>query len=487
MEKDQLAFTPLPEPPEGVEVHGETNWIEPPHRPSLAGRLAWLIAGFNIGFLVILLGLFGSTQVLGNFEIRRAESSDQNPPVTILAPTNPVSIAQAVTATLEPSHTPTEIPATATTEPSETPDFKATARANNRLTQEAALEQTSEPTATVTLTPTEIVFPTLSPPPATSTPLPPPTSYYLEGITFYQQGWNNCGPANLAMGLSYYNWDGSQDDTAGFLKPNKEDKNVTPQQMVEYVTRYTNLNAIWRMAGTLEQLRWLVSHDFVVIIESGYEPGGEGWFGHYETVIGYDTSRNTVTVYDSYLGLPRSPTVVYGETQFDRQWQSFNRNYIVIYPPNRQQELIDFLGSDWNEGTNRTKAVQVAQAEAQADPNNEFIWFNLGTSLTAIGRYEEAVSAYSRAFELGVPYRMMWYQYNPYEAYLQTGRFDDVLTLANNTLKTTTFVEETYYFKGRVYEMQGNYTSAQTEYQNAVDFNPNYLQANIALERVQRY
>ena len=490
MEKDQLNNAPLAYTGDAVarqDVVGETDWHVPPRSPNWAGRLAWLIAGFNIGFIVILLGLFGSTQVLAGFDIRRAESNNQEPPVTIIVPTEYVEVAALSSSTPEPTDSPTNLPPSATFIPSATPDLKATARGNNRLTQEAALGQTPEATATLTLTPTPIIFPTLTAPPPTSTSIPPPTSYYLDGISFYQQGWNNCGPANLAMGLSFYNWEGTQEDTASFLKPNREDKNVTPQQMVDYVTQYTNLNAIWRMAGSLEQLQWLTSHDFVVIVESGYEPRGEGWFGHYETVVGYDTNRRTVTVYDSYLGRTYTPTIVYGETQFDSQWQSFNRNYIVIYPPGRQQELINFLGSDWNEGENRIHAVQIAQAEAQANPSNEFIWFNLGTSLTAIGRYEEAVSAYSRAFELGLPYRMLWYQFNPYEAYLQTGRFEDVLSLANNTLKTTTFVEETYYFKGRVYEMQGNYASAKNEYQNALNFNPNYLQATIALTRVERY
>ena len=111
------------------------------------------------------------------------------------------------------------------------------------------------------------------------------------------------------MGLSYYGWDGTQEDTAAVLKPNQEDKNVTPQQMVDYVTQYTNLNAIWRMAGDLDSIRWLVANNFLVIIESGFEPAGEGWFGHYETVIGYDDSAGTITVYDSYLGRENRPTV----------------------------------------------------------------------------------------------------------------------------------------------------------------------------------
>ncbi|KAB2863655.1 MAG: tetratricopeptide repeat protein, partial [Anaerolineae bacterium] len=283
---------------------------------------------------------------------------------------------------------------------------------------------------------------------------------------------------------SYFNWQGTQDDTASYLKPDREDKNVTPQQMVDYVNRFTSLKAIWRMAGSLDQIRWLIANRFVVIVESGYEPAGEGWFGHYETVIAYDTTVDTITVYDSYLGRDSRPTVTYPSAKFDSQWQSFNRNFIVIYVPERESELAAFLGSDWVESLNRQKAAQVAQREAASDPENPYAWSNLGTSLTSIGRYPEAVTAYQQALDLGLPYRFFWYQYGVFEALLQTSRLEDVLTLVNSTLKTTSYVEEMYYYLGRVYEIQGNYALAQTEYQEALQRNPNYELATIALRRI---
>jgi tetratricopeptide (TPR) repeat protein len=325
--------------------------------------------------------------------------------------------------------------------------------------------------------------------PATATPNPPPVAYRLEGIKFHQQGWNNCGPANLAMGLSYFDWEGDQYDTASFLKPEREDRNVTPAQMVEYVNRFTNLKAIWRMAGTTEQIRWLLANEFVVIVESGYDPGnGEGWYGHYETVVGYDDTRGMVTVYDSYLGRSSNPSLTRSWDLFDKDWQAFNRNYIVIYPEYREPELRAFLGSDWLEQSNRRKAVEIAQKEANADPQNAYAWFNFGTSLTSIGRYEEAVAAFSRAFELGkLSYRMLWYQFAPYEALLQTGRLDEVLDLVNETLQTSggRYVEEGYYYRGRVFEVRGEYTDAVEEYSRALELNPNYSQAQAALSRVE--
>jgi len=70
-------------------------------------------------------------------------------------------------------------------------------------------------TATVTLpptqTPTNYVNPTST---QTATPTPSPTpipdSVRLTGVVHEYQKFNNCGPANLSMALSYWGWEGDQ-------------------------------------------------------------------------------------------------------------------------------------------------------------------------------------------------------------------------------------------------------------------------------------
>lgn len=471
MDRERKSSQPIPRL-QTIDQHGwehdqTNNW---------SGRLAWLIVGFNIGFILPILLIFILLPVvLPEFQFRRAESIDSN--------SQPQSVAYQIitnipTLTLTPSHT---VP------PSPTPTASLTPTIDNGATLESIfVAQTQSAFALTAAAPTSppTIPPSPTPIPPTPTPIPPPAAFKLEGIQFFQQGWNNCGPANLAMGLSYFSWQGTQDDTATYLKPDREDKNVTPQQMVDYVNRYTSLKAIWRMAGSLDQILWLIANQFVVIVESGYEPAGEGWFGHYETVISYDTAADTITVYDSYLGRSSRPTVTYASAKFDSQWQSFNRNFIVIYPPAREATLAAFLGSDWTETLNRQEAVQIAQTEAANDPTNPYVWANLGASLTSIGRYPEAVAAFQQALDIGLPYRYFWYQYGIFEALLQTSRLEDVQSLVNSTLKTTPYVEEMYYYMGRVYEIQGNYALAQTQYQEALTRNPNFGLAAIALRRV---
>ena len=49
---------------------------------------------------------------------------------------------------------------------------------------------------------------------------------------------------------------------------------------------------------------------------------------------------------------------------------------------------------------------------------------------------EEAAAAFDQARQIGLPWRMLWYQFGPFEAYYETGRYDEVIALADATLQT---------------------------------------------------
>ena len=59
-----------------------------------------------------------------------------------------------------------------------------------------------------------------------------PPSARLNGLTHQYQTWNNCSGANLSMGLSYFGWGFDQDVARRWLKPNVEDKNVSPLSLI---------------------------------------------------------------------------------------------------------------------------------------------------------------------------------------------------------------------------------------------------------------
>ena len=117
-----------------------------------------------------------------------------------------------------------------------------------RLEYTATLEPSQTPTHYVSPTPTPTMTPT-----ATATPLP--ESKTLSGVVWEGQAFNNCGPANLAMALSYWGWEGDQYTTGDWLRPNDRDRNVMPYEMVEYVQQETSFDVILRYGGNLEMMK----------------------------------------------------------------------------------------------------------------------------------------------------------------------------------------------------------------------------------------
>lgn len=328
----------------------------------------------------------------------------------------------------------------------------------------------------------------------TATPAPIPSAYQVQGFNFEYQQWNNCGPATLTTALTYFGYADDQLRAANWLKPNTEDKNVSPEEMAEFVNSQVpelNVYALYRIGGTLDGLKRLLANDFVIIIEKGYDPPphDKGWMGHYLLVAGYDDSRQVFITYDTYIG----PSQEYTYDYISEYWRHFNRSYIVLYESAREPELLSLLGSDADVTQNALNALEIARQDASANPNDPFNWFNIGSSYVLLApeyqqqAYEYAVSAFDEARKHDLPWRMMWYQFGPFEAYNAVGRYDDTLTLAASNLNDGGghFVEETYYYAGIAREAKGEVDKALENYKQAVFLNGNYEEARAARDRLQ--
>ncbi len=324
--------------------------------------------------------------------------------------------------------------------------------------------------------------------PQPTQPISLPTEYRLNGITHIYQGWNNCGPATLTMGLTYFGVPADQYPAAQWLKPNSEDKNVSPWQMTAYVNTQLpgTVQALMRYGGTLDTLRLLIANDFPVIIEAGYDPPGEnlGWMGHYLLMSGYNDAAQVFVAQDSYDG----PNLPYTYDHVQEYWQHFNYLYIVLYDVSRETELLTLLGDDADEDQNVVNAMAIARAEAVANPEDPFAWFNMGTNFNLLGMYSEAATAYDQSRNVGdgLPWRMMWYQFGPFEAYLEVGRYNDVISLAAANLNDGggQYVEETYYYAGWARAGLGETQRAIDNFNGAISFNPNFTPAREALSEV---
>lgn len=341
--------------------------------------------------------------------------------------------------------------------------------------------------------------PTLPPsltatPPPTPTPKPLPPQARVDGLEIIAQGFNNCGPANLAINLNFYGNPTTQVEAAAFLKPNSEDRNVSPWQMVDYVNEQTDLRAFVGSGGDLELVKRFLANGFPIVIEKGYELESEGWLGHYLTMFAYDDDKQEFLSLDTNLGPWDSSGRVDSYEMVEHYWQQFNYTFFVVYPPEKEPLVQELLGPDMlDTAVMWQKAAERAQAEIEDDPENAFSWFNLGESLTRLGElsgemsyYESGAGAFDQARTLGIPPRIVWYQFRPYIAYMKVGRYQDILDLAEVTLSSQggRNVEETYLYQGHALAYLGDGQGAIDAYEQALRLNKYFYPAQWALDAI---
>lgn len=316
----------------------------------------------------------------------------------------------------------------------------------------------------------------INPPPAQTpvTPQPLQNQVQLTGFAHQWQTWNNCGPATVTMGMSYFGRTETQKEAAQLLKPNQDDKNVSPHELAAYA-RSTGLEAIVRRGGSMDQLKQFLNHDIPVIAETWLVHDGDG-LGHYRLLTGYDDAAGQFNTFDSLKG-PDTPV---DYAQFDADWRVFNRLYIVLYPPMVGDVVKSIIGEDIDNKTMYQNVLARVQNNAAADPDDAVAFFNQGEALTRLGRHEEAVAAFDRARQLGLHWRRLWYQFTPFEAYYSTGRYQDVLDLTEATLEGTGGLEEAYYYHGLALLATGQ-PGAKDDFQAALEYNPLFTPAAEAL------
>jgi hypothetical protein len=389
----------------------------------------------------------------------------------------------------------------ASVSPAQTPDFPAPAQepvSADAPSQIAAAAVPATEAATPIAAAAPVLLPTVTPTLLPATPSPVPSSaasqglplrneVALAGVRHAWQTWNNCGPATLAMNLSFYGSSLDQAAVGAALRPFEDDKNVSPDEMAVYA-QAQGFYAQVRVNGDAETLRQLLSNGFPVLIETWLEPEPDDGMGHYRLLTGYDHAAQRWIAFDSYDAtnpVSAEPGVYEGiylpYAEMDALWAVFNRTYLLVYPPEQEAAIRDILGDAFEDDAMWQAALAQAQAEVAADAQNPFAWFNLGTNLVHVGDHAAAAAAYDQARAIGLPWRMLWYQFGPFAAYHAVGRYADILSLADAVLAATTSIEEIHYWRGLALAGLDDDAAARAAWQAALDLNPAYAPAQAAL------
>jgi tetratricopeptide (TPR) repeat protein len=350
-----------------------------------------------------------------------------------------------------------------------------------------ALPPTASPTPGFTVTP----GPTSTPQPTptiTASPTPLPAKVVLQAPKWESQDWNNCGPATLAMYLRLFGFTGDQFTISNEIKPLRADRNVNVDELAGYVARHEkDLSIFFRVGGTTERLRQFLAAGMPVMIEEGfyiaqsYIMNDDHWAGHYLLLTGYDTANQFFIAQDSELGRDR----IVAFKDLDKNWQAFNRVYILIYTADKDQDVQNIMGDDMDPDVSRQHALDTSLAETKATPRNAYAWFNLGSNLVYFERYDEAAKVYDTARSLHLPQRMLRYQFGPFLAYFHSLRNDDLLALADYALNVTPNSEEALLWKGWGLFREGKRVEAADLFRKALENRPGYSDALYALKYMQ--
>jgi tetratricopeptide (TPR) repeat protein len=272
---------------------------------------------------------------------------------------------------------------------------------------------------------------------------------------------------------------------------------VMPYELQDFALAQ-GYGAIIRYGGEISLFQRLIANGFPVMAEKGYYTvdmtGHYGWLGHYQFVTGYDQSQGILVVQDTYIEDGENHQFTFQE--FTNGWRSFNYLFMVVYPLDREAQLMALLGNwadvDWA----ARHALEMAQNElvSQTGIDQYFAAFNIGTSDVTLRDYMGAGYAYDYAFQLYAelpddelrPYRMMWYQTGPYFAYYYSGRYQDVIDLANATFETITddVLEESFYWRGMGWLALGYTDNAIEDFRESVRLHTGFEPALYELEQL---
>lgn len=324
-----------------------------------------------------------------------------------------------------------------------------------------------------------------TPPPAAPAPAPAslPLQKTLENDYHVFQTFNNCGPASLSMALSYFNITITQKELGEQLRPwqnpngDNDDKSVTLKELAEKANEF-GLAAYHRPNGTVGILKALIANDMPVIVRTWTKENES--IGHYRVVKGYDDLAEEIVQDDSLQG----KNLRFSYALFNTLWEKFSYEYLVLVPQDKVALAETILGEDTDLLTAWRKSAEHERSILENDPDNIYHRFNLSVALYNIGAYAQAVAEFEQV-EKRLPFRTLWYQIEPIEAYFALENDDRVLAITEQVLnRYNRAFSELYLLRGEIYKRRGDTTAARAEFEKAVRYNIHMKKAQEALDNL---
>jgi tetratricopeptide (TPR) repeat protein len=222
-----------------------------------------------------------------------------------------------------------------------------------------------------------------------------PRRHLIEGLPFYVQVEDQCGPASLATVLNARGLNVSpQDLRKKIYIPGKEGTLTT--EMVSRARRYSML--VYPLMPELVDILAEVTEDNPVLILQNL---GLDWAPrwHFSIAIGFDLDRDIIILRSGY-----EPYREVNVELFLKTWDRAQRWAVVVLLPNQLPATADakrFLDAASElEQVGELEASNIAYQTAMTRwPSGDAAWFGAANTFYALGQFEQALGLYSAYLE----------------------------------------------------------------------------------------
>jgi tetratricopeptide (TPR) repeat protein len=286
------------------------------------------------------------------------------------------------------------------------------------------------------------------------------------------------------MLLSYQGVSVSQKELGDILRPRQhprgieDDKSVTISELALEAER-RGFSAYHRPGGSIELLKMLIANDFPVLVRTWLNSSDD--IGHYRVVRGFDDLEGQLVQDDSLQG----EGLRYDYSTFEDLWLPFQYEFLVIARPDQAGVMEALLGDLANQKSAWQKFYNQSQKAIEQQPESTEHIFNQSIAAFHLGNFQESIQLFEQV-QKGLSERMLWYQIQPIEAYLEMGNYEKVFALTDSILTgPNKAFSELYMLRGEAYERLGNPQVALSEYELALLYNKNLQAAQEKLRELR--
>lgn len=126
-----------------------------------------------------------------------------------------------------------------------------------------------------------------------------------------------------------------------------------------------------------------------------------------------------------------------------------------------------------------------AEQQLNSNPADIYARFNLSVALYNVGDFQRSATEFEKV-EAKLPFRTLWYQIEPIQAYFELGNYQRVFQLTDKILQNhNRAFSELYLIRGEMYRQRGQNELARVEFEKALFFNKNLKSIQMAFVSLQ--